>query len=76
MESCRFGKIATQLAEDAVSFLDLTGLLKEFSPEQYYASRFDSHPSAAVHRRIGEKLAEHILEGRLLDARNVGRWLE
>jgi lysophospholipase L1-like esterase len=61
-----FGKIAGELDKDAVAFVDLTGLQQEFSPEQYRATRFDPHPSAAVHRRIGEKLAAHILENRLL----------
>ena len=54
---------------DGVSFIDLSTLRAEFTPNQFHASRFDPHPSALVHKTIGEKLAEYILEKYLLENR-------
>jgi hypothetical protein len=62
-----FRPVVERLKEDGVSFVDLSSLVGEFTPEQFRASRFDRHPSALVHRRIGEALAEQILEGGLLN---------
>ena len=63
-----FGRVVERLKEDGVSFVDLSSLTAEFTPEQFRASRFDRHPSAAVHRRIGEALAGHVLESGLMTA--------
>jgi len=41
---------------------DLSFLLNEFTQAQYMASRFDPHPSPAVHRRIGDELAAYVLK--------------
>lgn len=60
-----FRPVAERLKDDGVAFVDLSSLSSEFTPEQFRASRFDRHPSALVHRRIGEALAEHILESGL-----------
>jgi hypothetical protein len=61
-----FRPVVERLKGDGISFVDLSALSAEFTPEQFRASRFDRHPSAAVHRRIGEALAAHILDARLL----------
>lgn len=58
--------VPAQMDQDDISFADLTPLRDEFTQEQFQASGFDPHPSAQVHRRIGEALAEHILESRLM----------
>lgn len=63
-----FRPVVERLKQDGVSFVDLSSLTGEFTPEQFRASRFDRHPSALVHRRIGGALAEQILEGGLLNA--------
>lgn len=63
-----FRPVVERLKEDGVSFIDLSSISAEFTPQQFRASRFDRHPSAAVHRRIGEALAGHILEGGLIKA--------
>ncbi|MBN1941998.1 MAG: SGNH/GDSL hydrolase family protein [Phycisphaerae bacterium] len=47
-----------QLREDGVEVIDLTGLAEKFTPDEFQASRFDRHPSAAVHGAIGIALAK------------------
>ena len=49
--------IPDQLTRDHITYIDLSFLMNEFTKEEFTASRFDPHPSAAVHRRIGEELA-------------------
>jgi hypothetical protein len=57
-----WGRIPSQLARDGIAYMDLSLLGKEFTKEQFWASGFDPHPSPAVHRRIGQVLAQHILD--------------
>jgi hypothetical protein len=64
-ERARFGDLSNQLRRDQITFVDLSPIRNEFAKEQFRASRFDGHPSAAVHRRIGEALAESILQSQL-----------
>ena len=61
-----FGPLPSRLTLDGVTFVDLSFLRAQFTPEQFRASRFDIHPSAAVHRRIAESLADYILESNLM----------
>lgn len=63
-----FRPVVERLKRDGVSFVDLSSLSSEFTPEEFRASRFDRHPSALVHRRIGEALAAHVLESGLMNA--------
>lgn len=56
-----WGMLPSRLTDDSIRFLDLAHLNGEFTREQYMAGRFDPHPSAAVHRRIGESLADYVL---------------
>ena len=53
-----WGPIPDQLARDHITYIDLSFLMNEFTKEDFMASRFDPHPSPAVHRRIGEELAK------------------
>ncbi|MDT7781462.1 MAG: hypothetical protein QOC99_3974 [Acidobacteriota bacterium] len=69
----RFGEVPARLQRDAVSFVDLSTLREEFTPEQFRAGRFDTHPSALVHRKIGEALAEYILERHLAERQTLER---
>ena len=55
-----WGRMPDQLSRDAITHIDLSFLQYEFTEEQYMASRFDPHPSAAVHHRIGEALADYV----------------
>jgi hypothetical protein len=63
-----FDRISTQLHHDEIAFVDLSSLRNEFTLEQFRSSRFDGHASAAVHQRIGQDLAEYILQSRLKNA--------
>ena len=55
-----WGPLPDQLARDRITHIDQSFLWNEFTEEQYMASRFDPHPSAAVHHRIGETLADYV----------------
>jgi hypothetical protein len=50
----------SRLTQDGVTYIDLSPLRREFTREEFVASQFDSHPSAAVHHRIGEALADWV----------------
>lgn len=63
-----FGPVVERLKGDGVPFVDLSSLSSEFTPEEFRAGRFDRHPSALVHRRIGEALAAHVIESGLMNA--------
>lgn len=63
-----FRPVVERLKSDGVPFVDLSSLSSEFTPEEFRASRFDRHPSARVHRRIGEALAGYIIESELMNA--------
>jgi hypothetical protein len=60
-----FGDVPIQLRRDGVSFIDLSTIRTEFAAERFHASRFDPHPSALVHKAIGERLARYVLENYL-----------
>jgi hypothetical protein len=55
-----WGPLPSRLTQDGVTYLDLSPLDREFTREEFVASPFDPHPSAAVHRRIGERLADYV----------------
>lgn len=65
MQKNSWGPLLAQLARDRITHIDLSFLGNEFTEEHYMASRFDPHPSPAVHHRIGEELAGHILHNHL-----------
>lgn len=66
----QFGRLPSQLSLDNLSFIDLSSIRAQFTASQFQASRFDIHPSAAVHRRIGESLAAYILKNYLTAGQN------
>ncbi len=51
-----------RLIQDEITVIDLSRLINKFSPEQFFASRFDKHPSADVHKEIGRLLSGYILQ--------------
>ena len=60
LEENPWGPLPDRLKQDGITHLNLSALRLEFTRDQYMASRFDSHASPAVHRRIGESLAEYV----------------
>jgi|CXWL01.1.fsa_nt_gi hypothetical protein len=60
-----WGRVPDQLTRDNITHIDLSFLGNEFTEEQYMASRFDPHPSPAVHHRIGETLADYVRHNQL-----------
>ena len=54
------GPFPFRLTQDDVTHIDLSLLGREFTREEFVASQFDPHPSAAVHHRIGERLADYV----------------
>ncbi len=60
MQENAWGPLPLRLKQDGIRYLDLSNLSREFTRDQYMASPFDVHASAAVHHRIGESLAEYV----------------
>jgi hypothetical protein len=57
----QFAAVPARLRQDGLSFIDLSAIRNEFVEDDFRTSRFDTHPSAAVHRRIAASLAPGIL---------------
>jgi hypothetical protein len=64
-ERALFGGLSNQLRRDQITFVDLSPMRNEFTRQEFRASQFDGHPSAAVHRRIGEALAESVFQSQV-----------
>ena len=60
MQQRAWARVPDQLTRDRITHIDLSFLGNAFTEEQYMASRFDPRPSAAVHHRIGESLADYV----------------
>lgn len=58
----QFREIINSFQRDKLDYYDVSSLAPAFTAREYRASRYDFHPSALVHRQIGEKLSEYILE--------------
>ena len=59
-EGTWWNHITKEFEQEKITYLDVSSLRNEFTWEHYRASRFDRHPSPAVHRRIGESLAAYV----------------
>jgi len=60
-----FKNLPLRFNEDKIVFIDLSFLSNEFTRNQFMAGKFDGHPSAMVHRRIGKILSEYIIRYQL-----------
>lgn len=60
IEENGWGFLPDRLTQDAIRYLDLSYVRKEFTKEEYRATQFDGHASPAVHHRIGESLANYV----------------
>ncbi len=72
-DGSQFREIIRRFQRDHLDYFDISNLAPAFTAREYQASRYDSHPSALVHRRIGEKLSEYIWENYLREACPRGR---
>jgi hypothetical protein len=52
--------LVDHIRRDGIAVLDLSRVWSEFPPDLARAGPFDGHPSAAVHRRMGEEIADAI----------------
>jgi hypothetical protein len=53
-------ELLCSLKKDGVIYVNLQELSNQFNLNEYMASKFDSHPSAAVHKEIAKKLSKYI----------------
>jgi lysophospholipase L1-like esterase len=58
----QFRDIIRRFQRNKIDYFDLSTIAPTFSAREFQASRYDSHPSALVHRRIGESLSAYIME--------------
>jgi hypothetical protein len=72
-DGSQFREIIQRFQRDKIDYVDLSTIAPSFSAREYLASRYDSHPSALVHRRIGETLSSYIMENYLNKACAQGR---
>lgn len=61
-DGSQFREIIANFKRDKIAYDDLSPIAPAFTAEEYRASRYDTHPSAQVHREIGEKLSRYIME--------------
>lgn len=57
----QFSKVVHQMQIDNINYYDVSPIAKLFNIQQYRVSKFDFHPSAKVHRKIADLLAEEIM---------------
>jgi hypothetical protein len=57
-----FAPIIKKLKHDNINYFNASNLTTDFTPEQFRASRYDWHPSALVHKKIGLLLSKYILD--------------
>jgi lysophospholipase L1-like esterase len=58
----QFRDLIRSFQRDKINYFDISAIAPTCSAREFQASRYDSHPSALVHRRIGESLSAYIME--------------
>jgi lysophospholipase L1-like esterase len=61
-DGSQFREVIDNFKRDKIAYFDVSPLSMAFTEKQFRASRYDFHPSAAVHRQISEKLSRYILD--------------
>ncbi|MEW6658029.1 MAG: SGNH/GDSL hydrolase family protein [Thermodesulfobacteriota bacterium] len=64
-DGSQFREIIDNFKRDKIDYFDVSPLSMAFTEQQFRASRYDFHPSAAVHRQISDKLCQFIIENYL-----------
>jgi lysophospholipase L1-like esterase len=57
-----FTEIIKKLKHDKINYFNVSYLTTEFTYDQFHASRYDWHPSALVHKKIGLLLSQYIFD--------------
>jgi len=65
-----FTQITQNMARDQINYYNVSFLTPQFSYSEFHASKYDWHPSALVHKKIGTMLSEYILKHFLVKACN------
>jgi lysophospholipase L1-like esterase len=61
-DGSQFREIIDNFKQDKIAYFDVSPLSMAFTEKQFRASRYDFHPSAAVHQQISDKLSRFIME--------------
>ena len=64
------GLIRAKLVDERIPHFDLTAITDDLSPTEYAVNRYNSHPSAEVHRRIAAALEKEIQSLCLIDSQS------
>jgi lysophospholipase L1-like esterase len=64
-DGSQFRGVIKAFKRDKIAYFDVSPLSLDFTERQFRASRYDFHPSAAVHRQISDKLSRFIMENYL-----------
>jgi len=65
-----FIQVTKNMTHDQINYYDVSFLTPQFSYDEFHASKYDWHPSALVHKKIGIMLSEYILNHFLAKACN------
>jgi hypothetical protein len=61
-DGSQFRETIANFKRDQIAYFDVSPIATTLTAAEYRASRYDGHPSAMVHRVIGEKLSSYILQ--------------
>ena len=68
----QFAETIEHFKADRITYFDISPITRLFTPKEFHASRYDWHPSAAVHHKMAEMLGTYIKEN-FLPARCGGQ---
>ena len=57
----QFSGVIKNMTSDKINYYDVSFLTPQFTYNEFHASKYDWHPSALVHKKIGTMLSEYIL---------------
>jgi len=65
-----FIQVTKNMTHDQINYHNVSFITPQFSYDEFHASKYDWHPSALVHKKIGIMLSEYILNHFLVKACN------
>jgi hypothetical protein len=66
----QFSGVIKNMKNNTINYYDVSSLTPQFTYNEFHASKYDWHPSALVHKKIGIMLSEYILDYFLTKACN------